>query len=49
LENLENETVGLMKERKNEKDDGEQKEGKDDKRQKWSEMTMVNKIFKLKM
>jgi hypothetical protein len=40
---LENKTVGLGKGRKGKKDDGQQKEGKNDKRQKRSEMTMFNK------
>jgi len=48
-ENFENKTIGLRNVRKNEKDDGEQKEGENYKRQKWSEMTMVNKILKVKM
>jgi hypothetical protein len=38
-----------MKGTKSEKDDGEQKEEKNDKRQKWSEMTVVNKKLKVKI
>jgi hypothetical protein len=40
---LKNKTIGLRTERKSEKEDGQQKEGKNDKWRKWSEMTMVNK------
>ena len=44
-----NKRVGLRKGRKDVKGDREQKEGKNYKTQKWSAMTTVSKILKIKM